>query len=54
MLSRAKKGMYICTNMAFLESARGRKTLLGQMSKKWAKIDGGVISAENVSNCLHI
>ena len=52
MLSRAKQGMYICTNLAFLSSSRGSTTLLGQMARIWAKIDGGIVKAENVPDCL--
>ncbi|EJD33894.1 hypothetical protein AURDEDRAFT_76602 [Auricularia subglabra TFB-10046 SS5] len=35
MLTRCKKGMYICTNRAFLKTPAAQDTLVGKMAKEW-------------------
>lgn len=43
MLSRARRGMFICSNRVFLQSAEARRTLIGRMAEEWACVDGGWI-----------
>lgn len=48
MLSRAKRGMLICSNRCFLESPEAKDTLIGKMAEEWSKIEGGWIMNQDM------
>ena len=47
MLTRARRGMFICTNRSFLQSSAAKYTLLGKMAEEWAKVERGWVESDD-------
>ena len=52
MLTRARKGMFICTNIAFLQSFTAHYTLISDMARAWSELNKGIISLQDLPDSL--